>query len=44
MRIINNKKKEEQTGGEIKPDSKTKSRKRLKKRSTLKNLIRYYAN
>ena len=42
MRIINNEK--QQTGGEIKPDSKTKSRKRLKKRSTLKNLIRYYAN
>ena len=42
MRIINNK--QQQTGGEIKPDSKTKSRKRLKKRSTLKNLIRYYAN
>ena len=42
MIIINNK--QQQTGGEIKPDSKTKSRKRLKKRSTLKNLIRYYAN
>jgi hypothetical protein len=47
MRIVNNTnthKSLEQNGGGIKTNPKTRARKNLKKRRTLKNLIRYYAN
>jgi hypothetical protein len=47
MRIVNNTnthKSLEQKGGSIKTNPKTQARKNLKKRRTLKNLIRYYDN